>query len=66
MTARRLLLVAASDPVGDPALVWRAAELLGIAETAAETVQAEDLLTLTPRVVFVTPSFARPSTGRPG
>ena len=50
--ARRLLLVAASDPVGDPALVWRAAERLGITEKAAETVQAEDLLTLTPRVVF--------------
>jgi RNA polymerase sigma factor (sigma-70 family) len=50
--ARRLLLVAASDPVGDPALVWRAAKRLRIAETAAETVQAEDLLTLTPRVVF--------------
>ena len=50
--ARRLLLVAAADPVGDPALVWRAAKRLGIPETAAETVQAEDLLTLTPRVVF--------------
>jgi RNA polymerase sigma factor (sigma-70 family) len=50
--ARRLLLVAAADPVGDPALVWGAATRLGISETAAETVQAEDLLTLTPRVVF--------------
>jgi DNA-binding CsgD family transcriptional regulator len=50
--ARRLLLVAAADPVGDPPLVWRAAERLGISETAAETVQAEDLLTLSPRVVF--------------
>ena len=29
--ARRLLLVAAADPLGEPALVWRAAELLGIA-----------------------------------
>ena len=33
--ARRLLLVAAADPVGDPALVWRAAERLGIPESAA-------------------------------
>jgi tetratricopeptide (TPR) repeat protein len=49
---RRLLLVAAADPVGDPALVSRAAKRLGIPESAAETVQAEDLLTLTPRVVF--------------
>ena len=29
--ARRLLLVAAAEPVGDPLLVWRAAERLGIA-----------------------------------
>jgi DNA-binding CsgD family transcriptional regulator len=50
--ARRLLLVAAADPTGDPALVWRAAERLGIPEAAAETVEAEDVLALSPRVVF--------------
>jgi DNA-binding CsgD family transcriptional regulator len=50
--ARRLLLVAAADPVGDPALVWRAAERLGIPESAAETVESERLLALSPRVVF--------------
>ena len=50
--ARRLLLVAAADPVGDPALVWRAAKRLGIAESAAETVESEQLLALSPRVVF--------------
>jgi DNA-binding CsgD family transcriptional regulator len=50
--ARRLLLVAAADAVGDPALVWRAAERLGIPESAADTVEAEDLLVLSPRVVF--------------
>jgi RNA polymerase sigma factor (sigma-70 family) len=50
--ARRLLLVAAADPTGDPALVWRAAERLGIEEAAAQTVQAADLLALSPRVVF--------------
>jgi DNA-binding CsgD family transcriptional regulator len=50
--ARRLLLVAAADPVGDPALVWRAAERLGIPEAAAQTVESEDLLALSPRVVF--------------
>jgi DNA-binding CsgD family transcriptional regulator len=50
--ARRLLLVAAADPVGDPALVWRAAERLGILESAAHTVESEDLLVLSPRVVF--------------
>jgi DNA-binding CsgD family transcriptional regulator len=50
--ARRLLLVAAADPVGDPALVWRAAERLGIPEAAAQMVEAEDWLALSPRVVF--------------
>src|SRR6476661_6886971 len=49
---RQLLLVAASDPVGDPALIWRAAERLGIPETAADTVEAEGFLTFGVRVVF--------------
>jgi len=50
--ARRLLLVAAADPVGDPALVWRAAQQLGIPGSVAETVEAEGLLELGARVVF--------------
>jgi DNA-binding CsgD family transcriptional regulator len=50
--ARRLLLLAAADPVGDPALVWRAAESLGIPQSAAHTVESEDLLALSPRVLF--------------
>ena len=50
--ARRLLLVAAADPVGDPALVWRAAKRLGIPESAAHIVESEQLLSLSPRVVF--------------
>ena len=50
--ARRLLLVAAADPVGDPALLWRAAKRLGIPESVAETVEAGGLLELGPRVVF--------------
>jgi DNA-binding CsgD family transcriptional regulator len=33
--ARRLLLLAAADPTGDPVLVWRAAGRLGIAASAA-------------------------------
>ncbi|MEU2718215.1 AAA family ATPase [Streptomyces sp. NPDC007205] len=37
--ARLLVTVAAADPIGDPGLLWRAAELLGIdAAAAAETV----------------------------
>jgi DNA-binding CsgD family transcriptional regulator len=50
--ARRLLLVAAAEPVGDTALVWRAAQQLGVPESAAETVQAEGLVELGARVVF--------------
>jgi DNA-binding CsgD family transcriptional regulator len=50
--ARRLLLVAAADPVGDTALVWRAAQQLGIPESVAEAVEAEGLLELGARVVF--------------
>jgi len=50
--ARRLLLVAAADPVGDTALVWRAARKLGIAESVVEDVEAEGLLELGARVVF--------------
>ena len=33
---RRLLLVAAADPTGDPALLWRAVERLGITGSALE------------------------------
>ncbi|MEU6070047.1 AAA family ATPase [Streptomyces sp. NPDC047082] len=33
--ARLLVTVAAADPIGDPGLLWRAAELLGIDATAA-------------------------------
>src|SRR4051794_35919110 len=50
--ARRLLLLAAADPVGDPALVWRAAEQLGLREAAADTVESAGLLTLDGRVAF--------------
>ena len=39
--SRRLLMVAAADPTGDPGLVWRAAGLLGIgAEAAAPATEA--------------------------
>ena len=38
---RRLLLIAAADPLGEPILVWRAAELQGIsAEAAAPAAEA--------------------------
>jgi len=47
---QRLFLVAAADPVGDPVLVWRAADLLGIGvQAAAET---DGLLAIGARVTF--------------
>jgi DNA-binding CsgD family transcriptional regulator len=49
---RRLLLVAAADPVGDPALVWRAAERLGIDESAADPAESEDLIEFGAGVIF--------------
>src|SRR3954449_4415880 len=33
--SRRLLQLAAADPIGDPLLVWRAAEGLGVSSNAA-------------------------------
>ena len=50
--ARRLLLVAAADPVGDPTLVRRAAEALGIREATVGAVESEGLLAFGPEVVF--------------
>ncbi|MCW2976553.1 MAG: ATP-dependent transcriptional regulator, MalT-like, LuxR family, partial [Actinomycetia bacterium] len=50
--ARRLLLLAAAEPVGDPSLLWRAAQQLGIPETAAHAAESERLLTVDGAVVF--------------
>jgi DNA-binding CsgD family transcriptional regulator len=50
--ARRLLLVAAAEPVGDLALLWRAAQQLGIPETAARAMESEGFLMLDGAVVF--------------
>jgi DNA-binding CsgD family transcriptional regulator/tetratricopeptide (TPR) repeat protein len=49
---QRLLLVAAAEPVGDPALVWRAAEPLGIGLDAAEPAAESDLVDFGARVRF--------------
>jgi DNA-binding CsgD family transcriptional regulator len=49
---RRLLLVAAAEPVGEPALVWRAAERLGIRSEAAAPATAAGLLEFGARVRF--------------
>ena len=50
--ARRLLLLAAAEPVGDPVLVWRAAEYLGIEAEAADHVENAGLLAIGDRVIF--------------
>ena len=54
--ARLLLLVAAAETDGDPLLIWRAADRLGLpVGEAAASVQAEDLLVLGDRAVFRDP-----------
>jgi len=50
--SRRLLLLAAAEPVGDPALLWRAAQGLGIPEAAARPLESEGLLALDGAVVL--------------
>jgi DNA-binding CsgD family transcriptional regulator len=50
--ARRLLLVAAAEPVGDPVLLWRAAKRLGIGPAAAGAAEADGLLRIAERVTF--------------
>ena len=50
--SRRLLLLASADPVGDPVLVWRAAELLGIGTEAAQPATDAGLVEFGARVQF--------------
>src|SRR3954451_1349044 len=49
---RRLLLVAAAEPVGDPLLLGRAAERLWIPPAAAAEAEADGLLVIGQRVTF--------------
>ena len=49
---RRLLLLAAAEPVGDVTLLWRAAKLLGIEADAAAPAEAADLVEIGARVRF--------------
>jgi DNA-binding CsgD family transcriptional regulator len=49
---RQLLLLAAADPTGDPALLWRAAAHLGITSEAAVPAAEAGLITFGSRVVF--------------
>src|ERR1700733_9357516 len=49
---RRLMLVAAAEPAGEPALMWSAAEALGIGADAVEPAADAGLLTVGRRVTF--------------
>ena len=49
---RRLVLIAAAEPVGDPLLLWRAAERLSIPARAAGAAEADGLLEIGDRVTF--------------
>jgi DNA-binding CsgD family transcriptional regulator len=49
---RRLLLIAAAEPVGDPALLWRAAALMGIDADAAVPAVEANLVEFGSRVQF--------------
>ena len=49
---QRLMLVAAAEPAGEPVLVWRAAERLGIGAEAAWPASDTGLLMIGERVVF--------------
>src|SRR5690349_1047243 len=49
---RRLLLLAAAEPVGDVTLLWRAAELLGIGPEAAAPAETAGLVEIGTRVRF--------------
>ncbi|WP_433370125.1 AAA family ATPase [Actinoplanes sp. CA-142083] len=49
---RLLMLVAAADPVGDSALLWRAAGRLGLGRELADEAEAAGLLRIGVRVVF--------------
>lgn len=43
---RLLLLIAAAEPVGDAALLWRAAEYVGLTESAAAAAEASELISI--------------------
>jgi len=49
---RRLLVLASAEPVGDPLLLWRAANRLGIPRVAALAPETEGLVAIGERVMF--------------
>jgi DNA-binding CsgD family transcriptional regulator len=51
-TTQRLLLIAAAEPLGDSALLWRAADRLRIAVEAVDAAEREGLVEFGARVTF--------------
>jgi len=51
----KLLLLSASDPTGDSRLIWRAADRLAVAESAAEALEVDGLVEFGARIVFSHP-----------
>ncbi|MCO8276814.1 AAA family ATPase [Actinoplanes sp. TRM 88003] len=49
---RRLLLIAAAEPLGDPVLVWAAARRLGVTPDAALATGTDGLLTVGEQITF--------------
>lgn len=47
-----LLLTAAADPTGEPALLWRAGQHLGFGTQAAGPAEADELVTIGPTLTF--------------
>jgi DNA-binding CsgD family transcriptional regulator/tetratricopeptide (TPR) repeat protein len=50
--SRRLLVIAAAEPLGDPVLTWRAAEALGVGLGAAAPAEATGLVRFGTRIEF--------------
>ena len=61
---RRLLLIAAAEPVGDQPLLWRAASLVGLGVDAVVPAEDAGLIELDGRVGSATPWCAPRSTRR--
>lgn len=55
--ATTLLLLAAAEPLGDPARLWRAAASLGIRASAAEQLESEGMLRFGQWVTFQDPAL---------
>jgi DNA-binding CsgD family transcriptional regulator len=50
--ARMVLLLAAAEPTGEPHMLWRASEMLGISATAADEARATELISIDVQVRF--------------